>query len=111
MLCKGCGMNRAGVSSQFCSQVCEERWNEGKVIRECKKCGRVFERPIEKHTLVCPDCYYREHYAPPKSPARRAGKTPPKDEIGEIIHQQQKLQAETGRRLSYGEIVAKMDEV
>ena len=79
MLCKGCGMNRARISSQFCSQVCEERWNEGKVIRECKKCGR-------------------------------AGKTPPKDEIGEIIHQQQKLQTETGRRLSYGEIVAKMDD-
>ena len=100
-------MQQAEPAGAFCSSECEDLWAGGKVIRRCKKCNHIFVRPIEEHSLVCPDCYYKEHYAPPKSPSRRMGKKPPKDKINDVIREQMERQNETGRRISYGEIIAK----
>ena len=105
MLCKGCGREQARENDPFCSDECADLWAHGRQKRWCKRCGKEFLRYTTRHATICDRCFYIEHYAAPKSPARRENIPAPKDPIGEVIALQRAIYVKTGRRLSYGELI------
>ena len=107
--CKYCGRYmEEDADYEFCSGTCAEKFyhnlQSGRVRKTCAECGAEFKGYGERWGNVCAKCKYKKNYqAQPKAKHTAA----PGNGIDEIIAEQQRILKATGKRLSYGEIMAR----
>ncbi len=106
--CKYCGRFLPEDSEyEFCSATCHKKYRydvrRGKLKRTCTECGRRFDSYGDRWGSVCSRCIYKKNYkADPKpTPTASAGSG-----IDEVVAEQQRIFRETGRHITYGEIMA-----
>lgn len=107
--CKYCGRYMAeDADYAFCSGTCAEKYQRnmkaGRVKRTCSVCGNAFVGYGDRWGRVCSRCVYNKNYKATPKPKHTAS---PGNGIDEIISEQQRILQETGKRLSYGEIMAR----
>lgn len=107
--CKYCGRYMGeDADYEFCSGTCAERFyhrvKQGRLKKVCTECGREFSGYGDRWGNVCSRCVYKKNYQAQPKPKHTAA---PGNAIDEIIEEQQRILQETGRRLSYGEIMAR----
>ena len=107
--CKYCGRYMSeDADYEFCSGTCAEKFynrvKRGRVKRTCVECGREFEGYSDRWGNICSRCIYKKHYSAQPKPKHTAA---PGNGIDDIIAEQQRILQETGKRLSYGEIMAR----
>ena len=102
--CKNCRCYLADEFADFCSDKCETKYLRTHKKKICTDCGRAFyATPANKHTQ-CSNCRYVPVYQEKKKTAPKE-KTAP--DVDEILKEQTRIYEETGRRLSYGQIMAR----
>lgn len=106
MLCKECRRRPADEYSDFCCPACAATYAERKT-RICKTCGKRFvPQKAKPYVMECQRCYYRRHFGADSKPTARHTD----GGIDTVIAEQTEILQRTGRRLSYGEIMAKKME-
>jgi len=104
--CQYCGLEVIDGRRKYCCPECREADYADRGAT-CETCGRKFLRPrkVPKRN-VCEKCWYKEHgrtykkYKAPEAPK-------PKFTISDAIREQERIARETGRHVSYGEIMAR----
>ena len=102
--CKYCKKAAADEFSDFCSGECLSAWMEGRKKRVCTECGKEFYTQRGRSDKRCERCIYRAKWS--SRPDRPQYVPPAPDGIDRVIEEQKAEFAKTGRRLSYGEIMA-----
>lgn len=104
-MCSYCGKAECAPGRRFCSMECMDMWDAGYRIRVCTNCNKEFRKAPNKNSKVCPACIYKMHYA--ATIRQHAPKVEPEDRIADVIGEQQRILKETGKLISYGELVAR----
>ena len=106
--CKFCGRYMQDADYEFCSGACAEKFfhdvKSGRVRKTCAECGAEFKGYGERWGNVCAKCKYKKNYQAQPKPKHTAA---PGNGIDDIIAEQQRILQESGKRLSYGEIMAR----
>lgn len=102
--CKYCKVAAAEEFSDFCSAECLAKWMEGRKKRTCRVCGKEFYTQRGRSDLRCERCIYVAKWSKHPEAPQYVPAAP--DEIDKVISEQKRVLEQTGRRLSYGEIMA-----
>ena len=103
--CKCCGMNIAEEFSPFCGPECMAKYLQGRKKRICRECGKEFYTQRGRSNATCEPCLYRRKMA--VLAKKKEETTPAEDKILKVIEEQLAIEQETGKRISYGELMAR----
>lgn len=104
--CKFCRRWMSDEHEDFCSAKCEDRYFNKKEERTCSKCGRQYMTYVDTWGTVCSRCAYQANYKAPEKKQQETKKHKKYGSIEDILAEQRRIWEETGRWLSYGQIMA-----
>lgn len=105
--CKYCRRDLPDGVTDFCGPDCEDAFFERHEERVCSKCGKKFVAQMDAWGTVCARCAYKANYKAPTKKKSEPKKHKIYGSIDDILTEQRRIYEETGRWLSYGEIMAK----
>lgn len=105
MVCRYCHIEDADEDTGYCSAECMAKDLEERTA-VCSECGKTYIKPRKlMKGNICGKCWYDKRIS---STRRRAKKAPERTgmTIDEAMRIQEQVRRETGRHISYGEIIA-----
>ena len=107
-MCKTCGKKPALPGRGWCSLECMDVWDAGLRLSVCPICGVEFYRERGKNKKrYCKSCQWQQQYGQPKTPNRPRKAPKPENRLEEAVRETVRIERETGKRLTYGELMAR----
>ena len=107
--CQYCGLEVRDGRRKYCGPECRDR-DRAERGAVCESCGREFIRPRKRPKQnLCEKCWYKKNASSPRKKAISSAAPPERQRytIDDALREIERVKQETGRHLTYGEIMAR----